>query len=224
MPVTLTQASLKRLEGVHPDLVKVVKRAAEITGQAFQVTEGIRTLSRQRELVKRGASRTLKSRHIPAANGLGHAIDVVAMVGGRISWEVPLYHRIADAMKAAAREMGVPLEWGGDWKGFFDGPHFQLPWSSHPGVHSVKDAPMPQPTERELATLVPGSNGDAVRALQENLTQLGRDIGKVDGDFGPKTRAAVKVVSATLTGKETDIVTVALAETIRKAAAKVVKD
>lgn len=223
MAVTLTQASLKRLDGVHPDLVKVVKRAAELTTQPFQITEGLRTLSRQRELVKKGASRTLKSRHIAAPNGLGHAIDVVAMVGGRISWEVPLYHRIADAFKAAAREMGVPLEWGGDWASFFDGPHFQLPWGTHPGIGSIKDPPLPQPTDRELATLVPGSKGDAVKALQENLTRLGRDIGRIDGDFGPKTRAAVKAVSACLTGKETDIVTVALADAIRKAAAKAAK-
>ncbi|MDP3408208.1 peptidoglycan-binding protein [Bosea sp. (in: a-proteobacteria)] len=216
----LTQASLKRLEGVHPDLVKVVKRAAEITAQPFQITEGLRTLSRQRELVRKGASRTLKSRHIAAPNGLGHAIDVVAMIGGRVSWEVPLYHRIADAFKRAAREMGVPLEWGGDWASFFDGPHFQLPWATYPGVHSVKDAPMPQPTPRELATLVPGSRGDAVKALQDNLNRLGFSAGKPDGDFGPRTRAAVQAASATLTGKETDIVTVALAETIRKAAAK----
>ena len=75
----LTQRSLKRLEGVHPDLARIVKRAAEITGQPFQITEGLRSKSRQRELVRRGASKTMRSRHLT-----GHAVDVVAMIGGRI--------------------------------------------------------------------------------------------------------------------------------------------
>lgn len=219
MSVTLTQASLKKLEGVHPHLVKVIKRAAELTEQPFQITEGLRSLSRQRELVKRGASRTLKSRHIAAPNKLGHAVDLVAMVGGRVSWEVPLYHRIADAVKQAGREMGVPVEWGGDWKGFFDGPHFQLRWKEYPGTTNVADVPLPQPTERELATLVPGSKGDAVAALQVSLNGLGAAL-DVDGDFGAKTRTAVLTQSERLTGKRTDIVTTSLAETFRKAVKK----
>lgn len=222
MSAALTQASLKRLEGVHPHLVKLVKRAAEISAQPFQVTEGTRALSRQRELVKRGASRTLKSRHIPAANGLGHAVDLVAMVGGRVSWEVPLYHRIADAMKAAGKEMGVPVEWGGDWKGFFDGPHFQLPWAQYPGIKAAGDPPAPQPTPKELATLVAGSRGLAVAQLQHDLNALGAGL-EPDGDFGPKTRAAVLAISQRLTTKAADIVSVSLAETIRKAAAKAAK-
>lgn len=215
----LTQASLKRLAGVHPHLVKVMKRARELSSVAFQITEGPRTLSRQRQLVKQGASRTLKSRHLPAPNGLAHAVDVVAMVGGRISWEAPLYHRIADAVKQAAREMGVPVEWGGDWKGFFDGPHFQLPWAQYPGTTNVADAPLPQPTPKELGTLVPGSKGDAVIALQQWLSALGAAL-KIDGDYGAKTRTAVLAFSEQLTGKRTDIVGASLSETFRKAAAK----
>ncbi|MEP1931959.1 MAG: M15 family metallopeptidase [Roseibium sp.] len=123
----LTTTSLKRLKGVHPDLVRIVKRAAEITQQPFQVTEGLRSLARQRQLVRRGASKTLNSRHLS-----GHAVDVVAKVGPRISWEVPLYYAIADAMKQAATELGIAVEWGGDWRSFFDGPHFQLPWKTYP--------------------------------------------------------------------------------------------
>ena len=215
----LTQSSLKKLDGVHPHLVKVIKRAAEFCDVAFQITEGPRTLSRQRQLVKQGASKTLKSRHIPAPNGLAHAVDVVAMVGGRTSWEEPLYHRIADAVKAAAKEMGVPVEWGGDWRDFFDGPHFQLPWAQYPGTNSATDEALPQPTSKELATLVPGSKGEAVSTLQHQLNALGAEL-RVDGDFGGKTRAAVLSLSEKLTGKRTDIVTFSLSETFRKAAAK----
>lgn len=220
MSVSLTQLSLKRLEGVHPHLVKVAKRAAEITSQPFQVTEGTRTLSRQHELVKRGASRTLRSRHIPAPNGLGHAIDVVATIGGRTSWEVPLYHRIADAMKAAAKEMGVEIEWGGEiWPTFFDGPHFQLPWATYPGIKSAGDPLPPQPSEKDLATLVPGSKGAAVKALQATLNALGARL-DVDGDYGPRTRDAVLAISQRLTTKPTDVVTTSLAEAFRKAASR----
>jgi peptidoglycan LD-endopeptidase CwlK len=215
----LTATSLKRLKGVHPDLVKVVKRAAEITKQDFQVIEGVRTLARQRQLVKRGASRTLRSRHIPAPNGLGHAVDLVAMVGGRVSWEVPLYHVIADAMRLAARQLGVRIEWGGDWKGFFDGPHFQLPWAEYPGVHAVSDPAPEQPTIKEMATLVPGSHGEDIVALQSDLTRMGFIL-TPDGQFGPTTRAAVIAASARLLGdgKATHIVTSALRDKIARAA------
>ena len=123
----LSKRSLSRLDGVHPDLVRVVKRAIELTPIDFGVTEGLRTLERQKELVAKGASQTMNSRHLT-----GHAVDLVAFIGPRISWEWPLYESIALAVKEAARQEGVPIEWGGDWRSFKDGPHFQLPWSEYP--------------------------------------------------------------------------------------------
>jgi len=119
--------SLKTLTGVHPDLVKVVKRAIEITEIDFTVTEGLRTVARQKQLVAAGASQTMKSRHIT-----GHAVDLAALVAGKIRWDWPLYAKLAAAMKQAATEVGVPIEWGGDWRTLRDGPHFQLPWSKYP--------------------------------------------------------------------------------------------
>ena len=110
-----------RLNGVHPELVKVVKRAIQITEVDFMVTEGLRTKARQVELVKAGASRTMNSRHIT-----GHAVDVAAMVGGKVRWDWALYPKIAKAMKQAADELDVMIVWGGDWKSFKDGPHFEL--------------------------------------------------------------------------------------------------
>lgn len=222
MPTKLTATSLKRLIGLHPHLAAVARRAAEITTQPFQITEGTRTSSRQRQLLKAGASRTLKSRHIPAPNGLGHALDVVAMVAGRISWEVPLYYPIADAFKQAGRELGIAIEWGGDWKGFFDGVHFQLPWAEYPGVKAAGDPPVPQPTERELATILPGAAGEAVMILQGDLNTLGHHV-KVDGHYGPVTRRAVLDVTHRLTGKRLDAVTVPIRAAIAKAAAKASK-
>lgn len=120
-------ASRKRLEGVHPDLIKVVERAIEITEIDFTVTEGLRTLARQKQLLAAGASKTMKSRHLT-----GHAVDLAALIKGRISWDWPLYSKLAAAMKAAAKELNIPIEWGGDWKTFRDGPHFQLPWKRYP--------------------------------------------------------------------------------------------
>lgn len=119
--------SRKRMIGVHPDLMRVVERAIEITEVPFRITEGLRTLARQRELLAKGASKTLKSRHLT-----GHAVDVVALEGDKISWEWPLYEKIAVAMKTAAKELGIPVEWGGDWK-MRDGPHFQLPIKQYSG-------------------------------------------------------------------------------------------
>lgn len=123
----LSPRSVQRLAGVHPDLVKVVSRAMELTAVDFIVTEGLRTLTRQKQLVAAGASQTLKSRHIT-----GHAIDLAATVKGQVRWDWPLYSKLAEAMKAAAKELNIPLEWGGDWRTLKDGPHFQLPFKDYP--------------------------------------------------------------------------------------------
>lgn len=116
----LSQRSIDRLNGVHPDLVSVVKLAIERSEVDFMVTEGLRSKERQKELVAAGASKTMNSRHIT-----GHAVDLAAYVNG-IRWDWPLYEKIAKAMKQAAYELNIKIEWGGDWKSFKDGPHFQL--------------------------------------------------------------------------------------------------
>lgn len=121
MNFRLSQSSRSRLEGVHPALVAVVEAAIRRTPVDFRVTEGRRTPERQRALVAAGASRTLSSRHLT-----GHAVDVAAMVAGQVRWDWPLYPRIADAFQAAARDLGVPIVWGGDWRMLKDGPHFEL--------------------------------------------------------------------------------------------------
>jgi hypothetical protein len=124
---TLGATSRSRLKGVHPDLVRVVERAIQISRVDFRVTEGRRTLARQKQLMASGATRTMNSRHLT-----GHAVDLVALVGGKVRWDWPLYHQIAAAMKQAAKELRVPLTWGGDWRTFKDGPHFELSWGAYP--------------------------------------------------------------------------------------------
>ena len=116
-----------RLAGLHPDLVRVVERAR--LAAPFIVVEGLRSRERQERLVAIGASRTLASRHLT-----GHAVDLAywlddgdgAPKAGEVRWDWPLAQKIAAAMKAAAASEGVALAWGGDWKSFPDGPHFEL--------------------------------------------------------------------------------------------------
>ncbi len=119
--------SQTRLKGVHPDLVKVVERAIEITTVDFTVLEGLRDPMRQKKLKDAGASMTLNSRHIT-----GHAVDLGAWVDDQVDWSWPLYHQIAAAMKEAAKEAGVAIVWGGDWRTFKDGPHFELDRRKYP--------------------------------------------------------------------------------------------
>lgn len=127
MSIILGEKSLKRLEGVHPDLVRVVKKAAILSSIDFTVLEGLRTLARQKELVGKGASTTMKSRHLT-----GHAVDLAPMIDGEVRWDWPLYHKLSPIIKAVALAENVPIEWGGDWKTFKDGPHWQLPWKGYP--------------------------------------------------------------------------------------------
>ena len=149
MGFTLSQRSLDRLEGVHDDMVRVVKKAIDLTKVDFGVICGLRTIEEQKALVDKGASQTMKSKHLD-----GLAVDLMAYVGGRASWELNLYDDIADAMKEAAELENVPVRWGAAWhinniatcgmtmeqamniyidarraegrRPFIDGPHFEL--------------------------------------------------------------------------------------------------
>ena len=110
MAFVLSRRSLQNLEGVNYKLVKVVKRAIEITTIGFGVIEGLRPKERQRELVAKGASQTMNSKHLT-----GEAVDVLAYIGSRGSWELKLYDDIADAIKQSAIENNVSIRWGAAW-------------------------------------------------------------------------------------------------------------
>ena len=113
--------SLKNLMGVKPELVSVVRRADELLPGGFIITEGVRTIERQRELFAKGLSKTMNSRHLT-----GHAVDFAPLVGGEVTWKWPAFQPVANAFKQAAKELNVAIEWGGDWKKFKDGPHIEL--------------------------------------------------------------------------------------------------
>jgi len=125
MAYKLGTRSLQNLSGVNPDMVAVVSKAIEITEVDFTVIEGIRNINRQRELVKAGKSTTLNSRHLT-----GHAVD---MVPYPVDWEdIDRFELMAEAMKEAAKELDIPIVWGGDWKSFYDAPHFELDRKKYP--------------------------------------------------------------------------------------------
>lgn len=124
---SFSRRSKRKMRGVHMDLVRVAQRALEITEVDFGITCGLRTTAEQRHLVAMGKSQTMRSRHLT-----GHAVDVVAYVDGKVSWEILPYRKIAVAFKQAAKELKINVEWGGDWRTFFDGPHFQLSRKDYP--------------------------------------------------------------------------------------------
>lgn len=125
--------SEKRLVGVHPDLVRVMRRAIEITSMDFLILEGLRTQKRQIWLYDNGATTTLNSRHLT-----GHAVDIAPWLDTdsdgdcEPSWHWSHYHVLASWIFKAADLEGVPVEWGGRWTSFPDGPHWQLPRSEYP--------------------------------------------------------------------------------------------
>jgi len=127
MSYALGPRSLERLVGVHPDLVRVVKRAIGESPLDFTVLEGLRTVERQKVLFAKGATRTMNSRHLT-----GHAVDLAPVINGQVSWDWPLYHKLALTVLAAAKDEGVPITWGGSWATFKDGPHWELPWEKYP--------------------------------------------------------------------------------------------
>lgn len=125
--------SRSRLASVHPDLQRVLLRAIGVSAIDFTILEGLRTIERQRLLFAQGATRTMRSRHLPhPADGLSRAVDVAPFVDGEVRWDWPLYYRLATIIKNAAAKEHVLVDWGGDWRTFKDGPHWQLPWTNYP--------------------------------------------------------------------------------------------
>jgi peptidoglycan LD-endopeptidase CwlK len=120
--------SINNMNGIHPDLRRVLDRALKDSPLDFVVIEGLRTLERQKQLVATGASQTLNSRHIT-----GHAVDLLPIgPNGKGAFDWPLYDRLGPAVKEAAAKEGVAIVWGGDWKKFKDGPHFELDRKVYP--------------------------------------------------------------------------------------------
>jgi peptidoglycan L-alanyl-D-glutamate endopeptidase CwlK len=127
MTFALGQRSKDKLTGVHPDLVKVIEEAVKESPFDFSITEGLRTKERQKVLFDSGKSQTMNSRHIT-----GNAIDIAVIKDGEVTWDFQHYQTVADHIKKVAKDLGIEIVWGGDWKSFRDGPHFELHRSVYP--------------------------------------------------------------------------------------------
>lgn len=127
-----SRRSIRSLAKVHPDLMWVLYKALEATEIDFTIIHGIRTAREEQELVFKGASTTMHSRHLPNKNGFACAVDIACWQAGDITWAPSVYIQQATYFKEVAAAQNVPLEWGGDWNTFKDYGHFQLPWRTHP--------------------------------------------------------------------------------------------
>lgn len=164
-----SERSLKNLRGVHPDLVRVMQRALQTSPVDFAVIEGLRTVERQKQLVASGASKTMNSRHLT-----GHAVDIIPIgPNGKAAFDWPLYDRLAPAIKEAAAKEGVAIVWGGDWKSFRDGPHFELDrsvysaddWTSKAKPPEERTSPAQSTTVQASAVQIASGAGAGLAAI-----------------------------------------------------------
>ena len=138
----LLQSSLVRLQTVHEDLRNVILLTAEIAPMAFVVTEGVRTLARQRELFLAKKTQTMNSRHLAhPSDGLSRAVDLAIWEDrdldrvvdvDELSWRFSHYKDLATWVKRASVQLNVPVTWGGEWTTLKDGPHFELNRAVYP--------------------------------------------------------------------------------------------
>ena len=186
--------SLRNLKGVHPDLRRVIDRALQDSPLDFIVIEGLRTMQRQRELVASGASKTMNSRHLT-----GHAVDLLPIGANGAAFDWPLYDKLGPAVKAAAEAEGVAIEWGGDWRSFRDGPHFQLSWDAYPTEQWVTGDEAPKPKKQRET---PAQSTTLQAAFLAALATLGQVmdtakglVGQISEQFGISPEVALGLVA-----------------------------
>lgn len=175
----LSARAERELKGVHPALVAVVRRAFELVTDEYEVWDGLRTIEEQREFVRRGFSKTLRSYHLPQADGYGHAVDIIPVVNGKPGWpnEPQYWTQINAAMKQAGKELNVPVKNGYDMWGW-DRPHWQIP-----RVFNWDRTSPDVPNTPEIPSVQYGNTREFVRAFQRKHNLV------VDGDPGPITYA-----------------------------------
>ena len=162
--------SLKNMNGIHPDLRRVLDRALQDSPLDFVVIEGLRTKERQAQLVASKASQRLDSRHIT-----GHAVDLMPIgPNGKPAFDWPLYNQLGPAVKAAAKAEGVAIVWGGDWKKFKDGPHFELDRHVYPElIWETKEKPPAARTSAAQSTTVQASAVQVVSGAGAGIAAIG---------------------------------------------------
>lgn len=183
--LSLSFKSQEKLKEVHPDIQKVINRYLEIGDIPIAIIEGKRDLVTQKKYVQSGVSQTLRSRHLT-----GHAIDLVPLVDGKPSFAWPVYFKLAPQIKKAAKDVSVPLEWGGDWVNFKDGPHWQLSWKKYP-VEKISRSAISEETDKQSKvkkSLVIASSGSAFPFVELSKLLTSQQEELTSGDI---TRLAV---------------------------------
>ncbi len=125
------------MQGIHPDLVAVLRLGLAYSPYDFGVTCGVRTAEEQREIVESGASQTMDSAHVIQSSGFGHAVDLYVIVPGESdTYQHKYFRKVIQALVRAAIEFGVQVEFGGLWRDFVDSPHVQLAAWKYGGTYS----------------------------------------------------------------------------------------
>jgi peptidoglycan L-alanyl-D-glutamate endopeptidase CwlK len=170
MTRTFGSRSTKNMNGIHPDLRLVLDKALQDSPLDFVVIEGLRTKERQQQLVASGASQILNSRHIT-----GHAVDLLPIgLDGKPAFDWPLYNQLGPAVKKAAADLGIELNWGGDWKKFKDGPHFELDRAAYPvGEWETKAKAPEDRTSAAQSTTVQASAVQIVSGAGAGIAAVG---------------------------------------------------
>lgn len=119
--------SKAKLSTVNKSLQDLFYAAIGEAPYDFSITEGLRSLERQKQLFKDGKSKTMNSRHLT-----GNAVDVCIIIDGKASWDFDKYVELAEYIKKIAKAVNVPIVWGGDWESFRDGPHYELDRKVYP--------------------------------------------------------------------------------------------
>lgn len=172
--------SESNLIGVHPDLQAVIRHVH--TRYRFVVMEGVRTAERQAQLLSEGKSRTQNSRHLT-----GHAVDIAVFdESGTITWDFKYYSEVAQDIKRTAKDLGIPVKWGGEWSGFKDGTHFQLTWDAYPLAQKAK-------TVRNSKTIATAGVGIPLAALLPELVNVKHNVDSLIGQHGGEIMQWVQI-------------------------------
>lgn len=200
--IKITPAERRKLNQIHPDLRAVVEEYLATGTVPVVILEAKRSLAQQKKNIEAGVSWTLKSRHLD-----GHAIDIAPKVNGKATFAWPPYYPLAKQMKAAAKRVGVPVEWGGDWVKTKDGPHWQLPWKLYPAGDGTRRAPVRETTVNEvrttktLALAASGGSGAGV-SLGDTISNVSTAVSSQQYELtsGDYVRIAIAVGILVLTG------------------------
>lgn len=126
-----SKQSLKKLNGVHPELIALMINSIKESPTDFSIICGVRTLEQQKKEFEEGDSKAdgikNKSKHQINNDGWSIAVDICPYIEGKLDWKnTEAFISISKHIKETAKKMQIKIAWGGDWKGSWDKPHYEL--------------------------------------------------------------------------------------------------